>query len=367
MKNFTFMALLYFAATASFAESDGRWFSSDQVKRGEVLFKQNCAACHGQNAEKTIDWKKTDANGKYPPPPLNGTAHAWHHSLELLKSTIREGGKKLGGVMPAFEGKLSDTEIDQLVAYFQSKWPDDVYQKWAERFEVSELPSISEVVQTNEKSSLTRHLRKRLGQFKLGEPTETAADDVWQVKFQDRFLYLIEGGKFAIIGDLIDLESGQNLTEISRRDLTIEEIAKYPESDLVIFEPEGEVKATLDIFTDTSCGYCRKLHKELPKLTGAGIRIRYFPYARGGEQGPGYATLKSVWCAKDRLQAMTDAKNEITHNLPAGDCEAAKVVDQGYITGSKVGITGTPALFKKNGEKIIGYVPYQKLIPMVLN
>lgn len=367
MKNLTLLALLYFMASASFAESDVRWFSPDQVERGAVLFKQNCASCHGQDAEATSEWKTTDADGKYPPPPLNGTAHAWHHSLELLKSTIKEGGKKLGGVMPPFEGKLSDSDIDQLVAYFQSKWPDDVYQKWAGRFEVSELPSIDDVIQANSNSSLTKHLRKRLGQFKLGEPTETAADDVWQVKFQDRFLYLIEDGKFAIIGDLVNLENGQNLTDIARRDLTIDTISKYQEKDLIVFEPEGEVKATLNIFTDTSCPYCRKMHKEVPKLNAAGIKIRYFPYPRGGEKGPGYQTLKSVWCAKDRKQAMTDAKNEVTDNLPSGDCEAAKLVDRGYITGGQLGITGTPSSFKEDGEKITGYVPYQKLIPMVLN
>ena len=64
---------------------------------------------------------------------------------------------------------------------------------------------------------------------------------------------------------------------------------------------------------------------------------------------------------------MTDAKNEITDNLPEGNCEAAKIVDQGYVTGNQIGITGTPASFKESGEKITGYVPYQSLIPMVLN
>ena len=259
----TFAAL--FMASASYAGSDSRWFTTEQVKRGETLFKQNCAVCHGQNAEATADWKTTDANGKYPPPPLNGTAHAWHHSLELLKSTIKEGGQKLGGVMPPFEGKLSDDEIEQLVAYFQSKWSEDVYQKWAGRFEVSELPSIDDVVQANNDSSLTRYLNKRLGAYKPGEPTATEAKEVWEVKFQDRFLYLIEDGKYAIIGDLINLESGQNLTDISRRGLAAEAIAKYQESDLIVFAPDGPVKATLDIFTDTSCPYCRKLHKELTK------------------------------------------------------------------------------------------------------
>ncbi len=55
---------------------------------------------------------------------------------------------------------------------------------------------------------------------------------------------------------------------------------------------------------------------------------------------------------------MTDARNEITKDLPAGSCEAANLVDRGYVTGNQIGIVGTPALFKGNGEKIEGYVPH---------
>ena len=88
---------------------------------------------HGANAEGTADWKKTDANGNYPPPPLNGSAHAWHHSIPQLARTIKEGGIKLGGVMPPFGDKLSDQDVLAVIAYFQSKWPDEIYTSWHNR------------------------------------------------------------------------------------------------------------------------------------------------------------------------------------------------------------------------------------------
>lgn len=121
----------------SLAES-GRWYNADQLSQGEQLFQQNCASCHGVNAELTADWKKTDINGKYPPPPLNGTAHAWHHSMQQLRETIQRGGVALGGVMPAFESKLNDDEIDAVISYFQSKWPEQTYRKWAARFDIED-------------------------------------------------------------------------------------------------------------------------------------------------------------------------------------------------------------------------------------
>jgi len=65
-------------------------------------------------------------------------------------------------------------------------------------------------------------------------------------------------------------------------------------------------------------------------------------------------------------QAMTEAKNQRFDGLAPGDCEAAATVDRGYLAGNKIGISGTPALVKSNGEKIEGYRPYQELIPQLL-
>lgn len=124
-------------------EDNGRWYSEQQVAKGNKVFQQHCAACHGIDAEATPNWKQTDANGNYPPPPLNGTAHAWHHSLEVLRTQIRQGGAPVGGIMPAFDQVLNAQEIDQSIAYFQSRWPDELYQRWAGHFEVDIMPSIS--------------------------------------------------------------------------------------------------------------------------------------------------------------------------------------------------------------------------------
>ena len=325
----------------------------------------NCASCHGQNAEATPNWKQTDANGNYPPPPLNGSAHTWHHDLNLLRRTIREGGAKVGGQMPGFEGSLSASEIDSIIAFFQSKWPDEIYQRWSGRFAASDLPSLNDIIVATNRA-ITKLLRQRIGNANIDDVSETSIDDVWQVQIGNRYVYLLDGGKYALMGDLINLEDGRNLTEQSRRVATVETISEFDDTEVVIFAAKGETKAMLNIFTDTSCPYCQKLHSEIDKLQEAGITVRYLPYARGGSRGPGYQHLRSVWCSEDRNQAMTDAKNQLYDDLPPGDCAAADLVDRGYLAGNKIGISGTPALFKSNGEKIEGYRPYQELIPQIL-
>jgi mono/diheme cytochrome c family protein len=101
------------------------------LSRGHELFLEHCAICHGENAEGTVaDWQQPDASGRLPPPPLNGSAHTWHHSINGLARTIREGTIPLGGSMPAWNGKLSDDDIFAIIVWFSSLWPDELYNTW---------------------------------------------------------------------------------------------------------------------------------------------------------------------------------------------------------------------------------------------
>ena len=112
----------------------GRWYTPSQVQQGKLVFQANCASCHGNEAQGTmLDWRKTLADGSYPPPPLNGTAHAWHHPMSVLLRTIREGGIRLGGKMPGFGQSLSEEQQLAAIAFFQSHWTEDIYKEWMSR------------------------------------------------------------------------------------------------------------------------------------------------------------------------------------------------------------------------------------------
>jgi thiol:disulfide interchange protein DsbC len=289
-----------------------------------------------------------------------------------LKKTIQEGGAKLGGLMPPFEDKLSDKDIDAAIAYFQSKWPDDVYQKWADRFLTSgNPPVIAEAKKSTEAQSsenpMTNLLRLRLGSKAVSDPIKTPVDGIYQTQFGSQYGYLSQDGRYIFIGSMVDLKTGTNLTNLAKGKTAITELNRVALDDKVIFPAKGEEKAVLNVFTDTACPYCKKLHEQVGKLQEAGISIHYLPYPRGGRQGPGYQSLKQVWCAKDKPEAMGIAKGLDIGDLPSGDCAKGKFVDEGYALGNRVGLKGTPSLFKSNGENIEGFVPYQELIPMVLN
>lgn len=112
-----------------------RKLNPEKVQRGKIVYQTNCATCHGQNGESRPDWRKVGPDGKYPPPPLNGDAHTWHHSTETLTKTIREGSPPEIGNMPGWGDKLTDEEIDDVIVWITSIWPAEVYDIWYKEIE----------------------------------------------------------------------------------------------------------------------------------------------------------------------------------------------------------------------------------------
>lgn len=129
---FSLLFLSLSACNPSSPASGGRWYTAQQVTTGKSVFKQHCASCHGDRAQGlAADWQQRLPDGSYPPPPLNGSAHAWHHPLPLLTEIIRKGGALYDGRMPGFVDTLSNDQQLAAIAWFQSLWSKDVYQFWS--------------------------------------------------------------------------------------------------------------------------------------------------------------------------------------------------------------------------------------------
>ncbi len=110
-----------------------RWYIQAQVDRGNALYQTHCAECHKPDASGSQNWRTLNAEGKLPPPPLNGSAHTWHHPLSVLRRTVKIGGVPLGGSMPGFAEKLTPEQIDDILAWVQSRWSEEIYRTWHER------------------------------------------------------------------------------------------------------------------------------------------------------------------------------------------------------------------------------------------
>ena len=169
-------------------------------------------------------------------------------------------------------------------------------------------------------------------------------------------IYFSADARYVFQGDVIALESRENLTENKRVSLRQNALASLNESDMIVYEPK-KTKHTLTVFTDIDCGYCRKLHNQMAEYNALGIRIRYMAFPRAGIDSDAYDKAEDVWCSDDRQQAMTDAKNGKA--VKSKSCDTP--VKAHYELGRQIGVTGTPALFLESGELLPGYVPPKRL------
>ncbi len=212
-------------------------------------------------------------------------------------------------------------------------------------------------------------IRATLTKLQPDMPIESIVESpmagLYQVHLQGgRMLYSSANGQFLLQGNLYQVKDSEavNLTHQAESKGIAKVINDIALSDMVVFSPKEPAKAHITVFTDTDCGYCQKLHSEVPELNRLGIEVRYVAFPRQGVGSHAYNTLVSVWCSEDRQAAMNKAK--LRQELPAASCE--NPVAKQYELGQMIGVNGTPAIVLGNGELIPGYQPASQLAAITL-
>jgi len=159
-------------------------------------------------------------------------------------------------------------------------------------------------------------------------------------------------------GNIIDLKQRADITSTFKAPFNKEKVDTFPEDLKISYKPEGEVKSVINVLTDTSCPFCKKLHDEIPVLNKAGVEVRYIPFARGFTKGRGYSQMMSVWCSEDKKKAMDDMFNGSESNSLC----LTQAVAKGYKLSTELGATGTPAIYLEDGRSIEGYAPAKVLL-----
>ncbi len=179
---------------------------------------------------------------------------------------------------------------------------------------------------------------------------------LYEVSFGAQIFYVTKDGKFFVHGDVYDTARQANLTEARRSGARLAALAKVGEDNMIIFSPP-KPRHTITVFTDIDCGYCRKLHSEIDQYLKEGIRVRYLFYPRAGAGSPSYDKAVSVWCAKDRNQALTRAKS----GAEPKKLSCANPVREHMELSERFGVNGTPAIVTESGRLLPGYVPAKRL------
>ena len=171
--------------------------------------------------------------------------------------------------------------------------------------------------------------------------------------------YITADGKYFLDGNVYDMKTRENLTEVLRTHARLALISEVPESQMIIFSPKNPLY-TITVFTDVDCQYCRKLHSEIAELNKLGVRVRYMFFPRSGPNTESWRKAEVVWCSPDRNEALTRAKTGA--QLDMNKTCAPTPVAREYALGQSIGVRGTPAILTEKGDYISGYMPPHDLV-----
>lgn len=184
------------------------------------------------------------------------------------------------------------------------------------------------------------------------------ADTIRAIKARDgKIMYLVDNGRFAFIGKMVDVWNRKELS-------TIEDIADaVSHIDLArmgfrlekvnhISAGTGEKHVT--VFVDPQCGWCHKLMAEFE--ADPSFREKYtFDFVVVPVLGDRSAQLaKKLWCAKtndqeEKFRALMGGARAVEALEQQEDCDL-EVYEQTRIIAQAVGVQGVPMIISHDGR-----------------
>lgn len=203
-------------------------------------------------------------------------------------------------------------------------------------------------------------LAKAFPQVKIESVRPSPVKGFYEASTGGNIVYVSSDGRYVFTGDLLDTKTRTNLSEAHRGRLALNKVNAVPDDQMLVIGP-ATAKRTVTVFTDIDCPYCRKLHQEVPALNSGGVRVRYLFFPRAGEGSESFNKSVSVWCAKDRIEAMNNAK--AGREVEAKTCN--NPVGAHLQLAHALRLQGTPAIVLDTGDIIPGYVSAKEILGML--
>ncbi len=229
------------------------------------------------------------------------------------------------------------------------------------------LPALASA---DDKAAMFQAILDRLNEsrpdLQYGEVSETPMAGIYQVPVHNGpILYTTAEGDYLVAGEMYQVLPGQlvNLAEMARVEERRELLETLDTDEMIIFPATGgATRAVITVFTDVDCGYCRRLHQEVPELNQHGVEVRYLAFPRAGAGSATFDKMVRAWCATDKQQAITDLKNG--KNIRGDLCPDNPVAEQ-FELGRRFDVTGTPSLVLSDGTLVPGYRPWKDMLEVL--
>ncbi len=185
-------------------------------------------------------------------------------------------------------------------------------------------------------------MAKKFPYSKIISVSKTPYLGLYEVAFEDQLVYTDEKLHYLFSGNILDLHTMKNLTKAREKQLYAIEFDKLP-FELAIKNVKGNGNRSLAVFADPNCTYCKKLEKEMVKLTDVTVYVFVIAILPGSEE-----KAKGIWCAPDRLKTWED--HMVNGTEPPSDtaCDTSALTKIS-MAAKKLGINITPTLIFEDG------------------
>jgi thiol:disulfide interchange protein DsbC len=208
----------------------------------------------------------------------------------------------------------------------------------------------SPIVQAQNTQQIKAELQKRLGSTaNIKGVSASPVPGLFEVQLNSEIFYTDANAKYLIQGEVIELATGQNLTEKRQADLNRIRWSDLPLGNAVKMV-RGNGSRQLAVFADPNCGYCKRLEKTFLQLDNVTIYTFLLPILSADS----VQKSKQIWCSSDATKAWTDWT--INNTTPSGKGECTTPIDKNLALAKSYGVTGTPTLFFTDGSRFPGAV-----------
>ena len=174
-------------------------------------------------------------------------------------------------------------------------------------------------------------------------------------------VYVDSGGRFAFLGQLVDLKQGENLTRKRLQELSRLSPAKLKELEKLVAFTAGKGGKSVYLITDPDCPFCKRLEKTLYELINEGkltVKVILMPleklHPKAKEKcvaiicdGKGFPELMAGYTSTNQCE------------------EGRRKVEEARKYLASLGIRGTPVLVLPDGRLLRGAVPKERLVKLL--
>ena len=193
--------------------------------------------------------------------------------------------------------------------------------------------------------------------LKVVSVSETPLKGIYEVIVTGKqVIYTDASGDYMLVGDLIDINKRQSITEERIAELNKIDFSTLP-LDKAIKEVRGNGKLKIAVFSDPDCPFCRRLEKEFEQMTD--LTIYNFMMPIPSLHPSAEAKAVRIWCSPNRTAAWTEWMRKGTVPPESAGCE--NPVKETMALGNRYGFNGTPTVVFPNGKVMAGYMPKEEL------